>query len=344
MSAADHSPDKDRGGPIVPGSPLARALDDYAVPTLSAGFADRVLAAAEAQPAASLAPLPELRRSGGGRGWRLGRRIAIGAIGFGALATAAAATGLLDRFDLPAVPSPEKVWASITGKQTVPVPAAAPVVPPPADPAPAPLAAVRIEGRIDTPEELGEAFRRIDEVRKGRVDTRHQRVDQRIESELERRRAAGLPLPTAEEEARVRQRIEEARMRRDGLVTERLQARREELLQRVENGEALTREDIARPLRDDARALERAGRLERLRRMTPEQRREALRNLPSDERRELIEAWRQRRAERLGGEAVADTPAPAPELSELPEASPAPEPQVSPSGAPGDPSAANAPR
>ncbi|MEQ5788833.1 hypothetical protein J3454_13115 [Erythrobacter sp. NFXS35] len=338
MSAAGH----DDGVPIVPGSPLARALDDFAVPSLSAGFADRVLAAAEARPS----PLPELRRSGGGRGWRLGRRIAIGAIGFGALATAAAATGLLDRFDLPAVPSPQKVWASLTGKETVPVAAVAPVVPPPADPAPAVLAPVRIEGRIDTPEELGEAFRRIDEVRQGRVEARRQIIDTRIESEIERRRAAGLPLPTPEEEARVRQRIDDARTRREGLVAERLQVRREELLQRVENGEALTREDIVRPLRDDARALERTGRLQRLRRMTPQQRREALRQLPAEERRELIEAWRQRRAERWAGEAAADTPTPATqpsESSEPPAAPPAPESPASRSGTPGDPSAAAAP-
>ncbi|WP_296720181.1 hypothetical protein [Erythrobacter sp.] len=338
MSGVDH----DDGAPIAPGSPLARVLDDFAVPALPAGFADRVLAAAEARPS----PLPELRRSGGGggrgqgRGWRLGRRMAIGAIGFGALATAAAATGLLDRFDLPAVPSPEKVWASITGKEAAPVPAAAPVVPPPADPEPAALAPVRIEGRIDTPEELGEAFRRIDEVRQGRVEARRQIIDSRIESEIERRRAAGLPLPTPEEEARVRQRIEDARTRREGLVAERIEARREELLQRVESGEGLTREDIARPLRDDARALERAGRLERLRRMTPQQRREALRQLPADERRELIEAWRQRRAGRLDGETAATASTPAPER---PEASPAPEPQTSQFGTPGDPSAAAAP-
>ena len=53
----------DDSSPITPGSPLARALDDFAVPELSAGFADKVLAAAEARPA----PLPELRRSGAGR-------------------------------------------------------------------------------------------------------------------------------------------------------------------------------------------------------------------------------------------------------------------------------------
>lgn len=342
MSANDHDPDEVWGAPIAPGSALARALDAFAVPALTSGFADRVLAAAETRPPAPLAPLPELRRSGGGRGWRLGRRIAIGAIGFGALATAAAATGLLDRFDLP-VPSPEKVWANLTGKETAPPPVSAPIIAPPADPAPAALVPFRIEGAIDTPAELGEAFRRIGEVRQGRVEARRQIIDQRIENEIERRRSAGLPLPTPKEEARARQRIEDARSRREGLVAERIEARRQELLQRVENGEALTREDIARPLREEARALERRNRLERLRRMSPDQRREALRQLPPEQRRELIEAWRQRRAGRLGGEAAADTPAPAPDLPEVPEASVAPESPTSQPGTPGDPSAAAAP-
>lgn len=286
----------DESAPIVPGSPLARSLDSFAVPELPAGFADKVLAAAEARPA----PLPELRRSGGGgaRGWRLGRRIAIGLAGFGALATAAAATGLLERAGLP-VPSPEKVWASMTGKDAAPAAAPAASAPPPADPAPPALAPIRIEGAIDTPEELGEAFRRIDEVRQGRMEKRRQLIDRRIEDELARRRDAGLPVPSPEEEARLRQRIEDRRTSREAALSERIEARREELRGRVENGEALGARDIIRPLQEDARALERRERLERLRRMTPEQRREALRRMPPEQRRAMIEQWRARREQRL---------------------------------------------
>lgn len=316
----------DQDDPIARGSPLARALDDFAVPELPAGFADKVLAAAQARPA----PLPELRRSGGGgaRGWRLGRRIAIGAVGFGALATAAAATGLLERVGVP-VPTPEKVWASITGNESVPEidAAPAPAIKPPPDPAPAALAPVRIEGAIDTPEELAEAFRRIDEVRQGRMEARRRLLDQRIEREKERRRAEGLPVPTAEEEARLRQRIEEERTRREGMASQRIEARREELRERIENGEALTGEDIMRPLREDARALERRERLERLRQMTPQERREALRRLPPEQRRELMEAWRQRQQQRLrdGVPAAVDGPVPEAPPQDLPEV-------VSPSG------------
>ncbi len=307
-------PEQDQGAPITPGSPLARALDDFAVPPLSAGFADRVAAAAQARPA----PLPPLRRPvTARRGWRVGQRLAIGIASFGALATAAAATGLLERFDIP-VPSAGTVWASITGK----APAAAAVAPAPVQAAATPVATaqvvaapVEIVGLIDTPEELGEAFRRIDAVRQGRIALRREQIDQRIETALERRRNAGLPVPTPEEEAALREKIDAAQARRQQIADERMAARREEMARKVESGEALTREDILRPLRDDARTLERRERLERLRRMSPEQRRAALRGLPPEERRALVEEYRARRA-------AAPTAAPIAE----PVADPAPEP------------------
>jgi hypothetical protein len=278
--------EQDQGAPIIPGSPLARVLDDYAVQGLSAGFADRVLAAAEVRPA----PLPDLRQRPSGRGWRLGRGIAIGIASFGALATAAAATGLLQQFAIP-VPSAEKVWASITGKPPARAAAPAPLIAAasPAAGEPASLAKVEIVGPVDTPEELSEAFRRIDEVRAGRYATRREIIGQRIDKAIEQRRAAGLPVPTPEEEAAFRQRVDEAQARRQQLADERIAARRAEMERKVENGEALTRKDIVQPLREDARALER---LRQLRRMSPEQRREALRQLPPEERRALMEEYR----------------------------------------------------
>lgn len=284
--------DMNSGGPIQPGSPLARMLDDFRVPDMSADFADSVVAAA----ATHAAPLPPLRQPvrGGGRGWRLGRRIVIGAACFSALATAAAATGLLEKFDIP-VPSPEKVWASLTGKEPTAA-ARLPVADRPAEPELAAFEPVIIEGQIDTPEELGEVFRRIDEVRGGRRDARRQLLDQRIDRGIERRRAAGLPVPTPEEEARLRQRIDEAQARREQISQERTKLRREELERKVEKGETLTREDIVRPVRDDERAVERRERLEQLRQMSPEQRREAMRQLPPEQRRALIEQFRARRS------------------------------------------------
>jgi len=262
---------------IACGSPLALALDDYPVPPLSAGFADRVLAAAETR----VAPLPELRRSGSGRGWRLGRRIAIGAACFGALATAAAAMGVLERIDI-AMPSPHKVWASLTGTHT-PVAAAATAVPVVRQPdtAAAAIAPVVIDGPIDTPEELGEAFRRIDEVRQGRIEARRALTGQRIDRAIERRRTAGLPVPTPEQEARLRQQIDEAQALRVQHADDRMAARRAELERKIENGEALTREDFAGERSADPAVAERRARLKELRAMTPQQRRETFRNLPA---------------------------------------------------------------
>jgi hypothetical protein len=236
--------------------------------------------------------LPDLRQRPSGRGWRLGRGIAIGIASFGALATAAAATGLLQQFAIP-VPSAEKVWASITGKPPAraAAPAPAPVIAAasPAAGEPASLARVEIVGPVDTPEELSEAFRRIDEVRAGRYAARRENIEQRIDKAIEHRRTAGLPVPTPEEEAAFRQRVDEAQARRQQLADERIAARRAELERKVENGEALTRKDIVQPLREDARAPER---LRQLRRMSPEQRREALRQLPPEERRALMEEYR----------------------------------------------------
>lgn len=274
-------------GSILPGSVLARVLDDYPVPELDPGFAERVVASAQTRPAA-LPPLPRTRSR---RGWRLRRRVAVGLVSFGALATTAAATGLLERLDLP-VPSAARVWGNITG---APSGAARPVVSRPMPPATdtASPEQVAIEGPIDTPEELSEAFRRIDEVRSGRRAERRGLAEQRITSEIERRRAAGLPVPTPEEEAALRERIAAGQARRDAIAADRIARRRGELAGRLESGEALTREDIMRPLREDASALARARQLRQLRRMPPEERRAALRQMPPEERRALIEALRQ---------------------------------------------------
>lgn len=281
--------DLDHSGPILPGSALARTLDDYCVPPLGAGFADRVLAAAETR----APPLPDLRRApGGGRGWRIGRRIAVATLGFGALATAAAATGLLERFDIP-VPSPETVWASLTGKEAAAASTTAASKPDAA--APTALVRVAIDDPIDTPEELGEAFRRIDEVRQGRIETRRQIIDQRIDSAIERRRAAGLPVPDAEQEARLRARIGEAQARRESIAADRIAAKREELRQRVEGGEALTRENF---LPNRAPGTDAQARTPRLRDLSPQERRELLRELPPEQRGALLEELRQRRDQR----------------------------------------------
>lgn len=293
--------DKDPGAPIGRGSPLARTLDTYGVPDLPAGFADRVLAAAEAR----TAPLPELRRPLRSRRWRIGQRIAVGVASFGLLATAAAATGLLEQLAIP-VPSARTMWASLTGNaqaSAAPEPVVAAAAPAPA-PTPAP---VTIDGPIDTPEELAETFRRVDQVRADRREERRAIIDQRITSEIERRRAAGLRVPTPEEEARLRAKIEQAVTAREQRADAAAAARREAMQRKVGSGEALTREDMTgrTPLSPEARE-----RLRGLRGLSPEERAKAWRDMTPEERRLLADELRARRAARLPAPPAA---APSPE-------------------------------
>ncbi len=297
------------GGPILPGTPLARALGEGAVPPLSPGFADRVIAAAEAP---RPAPLPvSRRRSGRWSGWRTGQRLAVGAAGVVALASAAAATGLLQQLAIP-VPSARIVWASIAGTAKA-APAAAPVpaAPPLVAEEPAAPEPVGIAGPIDTPEELGEAFRRVDAVREKRREMRRALVDQRIADEIARRRAAGRPEPTPEQLAQVRARIEEAQARRDEAVAAKVQERRAELEKRVAAGEPLTRRDMLRPLTPRPDQPPGSEALENLRRMAPRERREALRAMSPEERARIAEEYRARRAMAQPAPAPSASPSPA---------------------------------
>lgn len=287
------SPDPQRqdGGPIIPGTPLDRALKGGAVPGLSAGFADRVVAAAEARPA----PLPPLRRRVGS--WRTGHRLALGFAGVVALTSAAAATGLLHQI-APSLPTAKAVWASLAATvQSAPGAPPARAVPRPA-PAETP-APVGIAGPIDTPEELGEAFRRVDQLRESRREVRREVLERRIADALARRKAQGLPDLTPAEMAALRGRIAEHEARRQQVVDARMMARRAELERRVENGEALTPRDLARPLRPRQPLAPGSERLEQLRSLSPAERREAMRAMPPAERAALFEELRARRAAAL---------------------------------------------
>jgi hypothetical protein len=302
------------GAPIAAGNPLARVLDDYAVPELSADFADKVLAAAAVRPV----PLPELRRPArfGPRGWRIGQRFAIGIASFGALATAAAATGLLEQLAIP-VPSAQSVWASISGNSSAAAevkPAASPDQAEAATPSPV---AAPIIGPIDTPAELNEAFRRVDQVRAGRREERRAMIDQRVKSEIERRRGAGLPVPTSEQEAKLRALIETALARREQEADQRRAVRRAGIERKIENGETLEREDVTGRPPLDPKVREQVRELGQL---PVEQRHEAWRSLPVEDRRSVIEALRARRAapipalpaEAAPAAPVTPTPAPGP--------------------------------
>lgn len=243
---------------------LKALLDADRAPPLPGGFADRVLAATEGRGPA----LPPLRRAPASR-WRSVRRVAFG-LGAGLLlSSAAAATGVLQRVGI-VLPQPvqnivDDVAQKVTGRAPV-------AVPPSATPALPPV----VQGPIDTPEELDTVFSRADARRPERLATRRAAVDQRIDAELDRRRAAGLPVPTAEQEAALRQRLADARARREAVSEERREAIREELRQTVAEGQPLTRETLRQ-------AREEAG-LAPAPRLSPEQR----------------SALRQRLAERRG--------------------------------------------
>ena len=253
-------------------------LDADRAPALPAGFADRLVAAAETRAPA----LPPLRRPLASR-WRTTRRIALG-LGAGLLlSSAAAATGVLQQVGIVLPPPVQKIVDDVAQKVTGREPA------PPVAAAPAPPVAVAtplIEGPIDNQEELDAVFSRADETRLQRQAQRRAVVDERIDRELERRRAAGLPVPDAEQEAAIRQRIDEARARREDLAEPRREALRNELREAVDQGQPLTRETIRR-------AREEAG-------LVPAPGQTAVRR----------EALRRRVAERLANSPVAE-PAPA---------------------------------
>ncbi|MCL6249457.1 hypothetical protein M3P36_00130 [Altererythrobacter sp. KTW20L] len=187
----------------------------------------------------------------------------------GLLSSAAAASGLLGQVGivLPVQQFVDDGTETVTGK-----------------PAPAPVRAVRarvqsadgraivIEGPINNPQELETAFERIYAARPERLATRRELVDQRIDGALDRRRAQGLPIPDAVEEARLRAWLEQAQARRDAQAAERREAVRADLRDRVADGEAIA-----------PRALAPRG-TETLEGLSPAQQRQALRRRLAERR------------------------------------------------------------
>ncbi|QIQ86542.1 hypothetical protein [Erythrobacter sp.] len=288
-------PARDNGAPIRPGEPLDAVLRGARVPPLAEDFADRVIARTADRPDA----LPPLRPRA--PRWRGGRRLALGALAFGALASAAAATGLFGT--LPdRVPSPGEVWASLAGPETVPAPPAAeniaPVPPGAAD------APVVIQGPIDTPEELEEAFRRFDDFRTRRAELRREATERRLDRALERRRAQGLPVPSPQQEARLRERMDDFRERRAARIGSRIEGRRDDMRESVESGEAIEPEDFVRRQGGAGARRPIADRLERLRRLPPEERRARIRQW-----RERREQWLERGIDRAIEEEMVGEPA-----------------------------------
>ena len=113
---------------------LPKILDTFAVPAMSGGLADRIVAAAVAD--TGLPPLAEPRRERRGL-WRRGRQVVIGSLAVGLFSAAAVASGLLGRagIEVPILsamlaPKPKPAAKPIAVAQRVakPVPKATPVV------------------------------------------------------------------------------------------------------------------------------------------------------------------------------------------------------------------------
>lgn len=303
-----------------PFDPALRALlDADRPPPLPADFAERIVAASTRRASAHSG----VRRHRPGSAWLRRHRIIVAAAASGLLASAAAATGALERVGIalpPVTQWAEQVAASLAPSPPTPAPKARSADAPPAGMSDG-LAGVGegrvLTGPIDTPQELDAALARIDAQRQTRTDTRRARVDQRIDEALARRRAAGLPVPNAEEEARLKQRLAQARERRDAQAQVRRETRREELRRRVEAGEAITP-----PTRDPAAPLANRPQL-----------RERLQQLPPEERQAIRERWQTRRQQRLQQQPQAPAVPTAPATSpDTPDAGvPAPDsPQISP--------------
>lgn len=245
---------------------LTALLDSDRVPPLRADFAERVVAAATG---AATASVPRLRPAAGR--WRsMPRRLAIVVVGAGLLASAAAASGLLERIgiDLPPI---ERLWTAAPPKHidTRPARVAPPLASSQTDTA-APLA-----GPIDTVETFDRAVatvakRRI-EARDTRRAERDARIEQRVDAVIARRTAQGLPVPSDAERARLRAQLLQLRAERDARRDAARTKAESELRQRIEAGGTVSPEEVIRSEVDPT------GAGQRLRALSPQERRERLR-------------------------------------------------------------------
>lgn len=164
-------------------SVMRDALDRFTVPSLSAGFVDRVVAAATAPQPLPARPLRRRARRGG---WVRGHRVIVGVIAFGLMSAAAAATGLLGDVGRN-VPVIGTLIASVSPSRPGPnVKKAAPVKTPRVD-AIAPPAPVVAEV---PPIEVAPVLQTRRQVRREIVA---QAIAESIERRAERREELGLP-------------------------------------------------------------------------------------------------------------------------------------------------------
>jgi len=185
---------------------LAGKLDAYTAPALPEGFADRLVAAALADPESTGSDLPKLRRVPARR-WLRGGVAGLGVIAVGMISISAAAMGYFGepiRLAVERTPVVGKVIERVLPRSLHHAKHVAPakVVKPALPPAPAPALAVPVADEIPparlTPVERRQRIRAIladPETRQAWIEA-HPRAAQRIarrRAEMQRRRAeAGL--------------------------------------------------------------------------------------------------------------------------------------------------------
>lgn len=288
---------------------LTHLLDAWAPPPLSAGFAERLVARAEAGQA--LPPVTPRRHRLRGA-WSRMPRFAIGGVAFGLMtATAAAAAGVFGNVGI-TIPAWQRTVEKVTGIELAePVVAAAPVeaaaaspaVTPPVGPA-STLREIVADGQIDSREELDAVAAALDARREANRTQRRARTEQRVDAVIAERRARGLPTPSDEEVAAIRERRQSRAAEREEAADARRDARREELGERIDNGEAIDI-DTLRPRRNGVGQREAVPGETRA-----ERRRRILGNLTPEQRERLREMRARRRGEAVPEQ---DSSAPSPE-------------------------------
>lgn len=275
---------------------IARLLDAWAPPPLPAGFAERLIARAEAGQALPpvFPPRHRLRAA-----WSRTPRLVVGGVAIGLMtATAAAAAGVFGNVGI-TIPAWQRTVEKVTGielAEVEPVAHRAATAPPPAakPAAPAPtLREIVADGKIESRAELEAAAQAVDARRTERQQRVRERRDARVDALVAERRAQGLPAPTDEQLAAHRARRDARAAQREEAAAARREEQREAIGQRIDNGETIDIEAERQRMR------EKLGE-----RLTPRQ-------------RERLERWQARRG---GGEAspievdapVEDTTSPRP--------------------------------
>ena len=207
---------------------LARALDAYSVPPLSAGFADRVTAMALS--GQSLPAAKPLRRTGRTR-WMPRHRVAFGLVAGALMSATAAAAGVFGDLGvtIPALRQMAERISLVAPAEPAAAPQRRAAVPITVDASPATAPAAAPVGPALTPEQLEVRFRATDERRDARRAMVTERIETAVDRGIERREAAGLPVPTPEQRGAVRARIQQRVAERDAVASERREANRDAL-------------------------------------------------------------------------------------------------------------------